>query len=253
MITSSSPILAATDVSATVDFYKDVLGFESSWVWGSPPTVGGARHGTVMIMFSQQLEMVPKIEGHQIWFDVEDVNALHAKHLERDAAIISPIEDKFWGKREYTVRDLNGYHLRFAGDLDYTPKGTGTFPDGVRIVRRLPTTEEYHLVAGNEFYKGKDLSDVLTRTWGGVIALDPDGAVIGTLRIMYDAPGWFSIWDVAVVPDWQNQRIGTAMMEEAMAAIRDQSPGAWVHLFTSKHGFYERIGFAKETVSLRKA
>ncbi|MFO0769047.1 MAG: GNAT family N-acetyltransferase [Nitrospiraceae bacterium] len=70
--------------------------------------------------------------------------------------------------------------------------------------------------------------------------------------MMHDAPGWFSIWDVAVVPDWQGQRIGSTMMHEALEMIREASPGAIVHLFTYKHGFYERLGFAKETVSMRR-
>jgi hypothetical protein len=40
------------------------------------------------------------------------------------------------------------------------------------------------------------------------------------------------------------------MLEEALAMIREASPGAIVYLFTYKHGFYERLGFAKELVSM---
>ena len=69
---------------------------------------------------------------------------------------------------------------------------------------------------------------------------------------MCDAPGWFSIWDVAVVPEWQAQRIGSTMMKEALEMIREASPGAIVHLFTYKHGFYERLGFTKETACIRR-
>lgn len=252
MLTGSSPILVAADVPATVKFYTDVLGFESSWLWGDPVTFGGAGSGKVTIMFSHQPEPIGKLEGHQLWIDVEDVDSLHALHLERGAMIISPIEDKPWGRREYTVRDPNGYHLRFAGFMSHSPKGTGELPAGVRIVERMPTAEEFEMVAGAEFYKDGVPTGVLERSWNGVVALDLDGKTIGTVRIMYDAPGWFSIWDVAVLPDWQGNRIGTAMMEAALEVIRRESPGAWVHLFTFKHGFYERLGFAKESVQMRR-
>jgi ribosomal protein S18 acetylase RimI-like enzyme len=252
MLTGSSPIFVAADVAETIRFYREVLGFPSSWAYGDSPDFGAATWGKVTIMFSLQPEFVGKVEGHGHWLDVEDVNGLYAQHLERGAMIVSPIEDKPWGKREYTVRDINGYHLRFAGDPSYTPKGTGVFPDGVKIVRRMPTTEEHERVAGSEFYKDGVPTGVLERTWKGVVATDASGEVIGTVRIMYDAPGWFSIWDVAVLPDWQGKRIGTAMMEAALEIVRDESPGAFVYLFTFKHGFYERLGFGKETLTMRK-
>lgn len=252
MVSGSSPILVVADVPATVQFYTEVLGFASSWTWGEPPTFGAATWGNVTIMFSVLPELVGRVEGHGHWFDVEDVNGLYAQHLERGAKIVSPIEDKPWGRREYTVRDINGYHLRFAGDPSYTPRGTGVFPPGVQIVRRMPTVEEHERVAGSSFYKDGTPSGILDRTWKAVVATDSNGEAIGTTRIMYDAPGWFSIWDVAVLPDWQGRRIGTAMMEAALDIVHEESPGAFVYLFTFKHGFYERLGFSKGTVEMRK-
>ena len=84
------------------------------------------------------------------------------------------------------------------------------------------------------------------------MALSPAGEAIGVLRIMQDASGWFSIWDVAVLPSWQAQGIGSKMMEEALAMVREASPGAIVYLFTYEHGFYERLGFKEETASVRR-
>ncbi len=252
MLTGSSPILVAADVPSTVRFYTGVLGFTSSWVWGEPPTIGAATWGTVTIMFSQMPDLVGKVEGHEHWLDVEDVNALHALHLERGAMIVSDIEDKPWGRREYTVRDPNGYYLRFAGDASYVPVAPTAFPTGVEILRRKPTLEEYQQVVGSAVYNKAGASGVFERSWAGVVATDPAGEVIGTVRVMYDAPGWFSIWDVAVLPDWQGQRIGTAMMEAALEIVREESPGAFVYLFTYRHEFYERIGFDKGSVDIVK-
>jgi GNAT superfamily N-acetyltransferase len=251
MITGSSPIFAVADVLETTRFYKEVLGFTSSWEWGDPPTFGAATWGKSTINFSYRPDLAGKVEGHEHWFDVEDVNALHAQHLERGAAIVSPIEDKPWGKREYTVRDMNGYHLRFAGSPSYTPKGTGIFPSEVEIVRRKPTLEEYRSLVGKSVYKNVP-PQIFAQTWQGVVALDPRDEVIGTTRIMYDAPGWFSIWDVAVLPEWQGRRIGTALLEEALGIVREESPGAFVFLFTGNQAFYDRLGFGKESVTMRK-
>jgi predicted N-acetyltransferase YhbS len=84
------------------------------------------------------------------------------------------------------------------------------------------------------------------------VATAPDGEVIGTTRVMRDAPGWYSIWDVAVRPDWQGRRIGTALVQDAIDFVREESPGAWLYLFTTKHRFYERLGFGTESVTMMR-
>jgi len=252
VVTNSSAILAVSDVPETVQFYKDVLGFPSGWFWGEPPTFGAVTWGKVTIMLSCDPVLAAKIEGHGHWLDVDDVDALYAGQLERGAEIVSPIEDKPWGRREYTIRDVNGYHLRFAGHPSHESKGTGQFPPGVEILCRMPTHKEFSRVAGIAFDRQGTQTEALERTWKAVVATDSAGEAIGVLRIMYDAPGWFSVWDVAVLPEWQGRRIGTAMVKAALDLVRDESPGAFVYLFTFKSEFYERMGFATEGVHMVK-
>ena len=248
VLQKSTAIFAVRDVEETLRYYKDVLGFTSTWTWGEPPTFGGAQWGDVGIMFCFEPEICAGVAGHQHWLDVEDVNSLYTDHIARGAEIVSPIEDKPWGSREYVVRDINGYHLRIAGKPAFVAKPSGEFPSEVRIERRMPTLEEFAKVAVEAFYRDGVKAEVLERTWRCVVATLPDGSVIGMTRIMYDAPGWFSVWDVAVVPEWQSRRIGAALMKETLAVVREESPGAFVYLFTYKDGFYERLGFSKGTM-----
>jgi predicted N-acetyltransferase YhbS len=47
-----------------------------------------------------------------------------------------------------------------------------------------------------------------------------------------------------VHPDYQGRRIGSAIMETAMAELRRRArPGSYVGLFTGKPDFYKRFGF----------
>jgi ribosomal protein S18 acetylase RimI-like enzyme len=251
-VISSTAIFAVADVEATIAFYKDVLGFDSSWTWDDPPTFGSASKGGVAVMFCLQPELASKVRGHQHWINVEEVDELYQFHRDRNAPIISEIKDQPWGAREYVVEDLNGYYLRFAGPPSGDAPKSKPFPQGVTIEQRVPTAEEYDLLAGQAFGNKTHVPGLLEATWNGLVALSPNGEPIGVLRIMRDAPAWFSIWDVAVHPDWQGRRIGTRMMKQALEMIRAASPGANVHLFTFKHAFYERLGFGKQTVSLIK-
>jgi len=249
---SSTAIFACSDIESTLAYYKNVLGFESSWTWGDPPTFGSASMGGVTLMFGREPELAQHIRGHQHWVKVDDADELYRLHKRNEARVVSDIEDKPWGVREYVVEDLNGYHLRFAGPPSGQVAKSQPFPHGVTLERRTPTEEEYVAVAGAAFGHKEPTPGMLQRTWGGVVANSPSGEAIGVLRVMEDAPGWFSIWDVAVVPAWQAKRIGSAMMQEALTLVREASPGAIVYLFTFKHGFYERLGFTKEGVSMRR-
>ena len=85
------------------------------------------------------------MEGVTHFLGAEDVDALYEIHRVRGANIISPLEHKPWGIREYTVRDLNGYELRISGPEKHEkPAGdVEPFPEDVRIVLRVPSIDQY--------------------------------------------------------------------------------------------------------------
>ena len=69
-------------------------------------------------------------------------------------------------------------------------------------------------------------------------------------RVMLDSLGWYSIWDVAVLPEYQSQKIGSALIEAAVTKLRATSPGAIVFLFTMKPEFYAKLGFRQDGCSM---
>jgi GNAT superfamily N-acetyltransferase len=224
MVTGCSPILVVADLAETIRYYTEVLGFTASWMGGDPPDFGAASWGNVRIMFRLAPEVGAQTESGQIWIDVDDVDALYALHLERGALIFSPIEDKPWMIREYTVLDPNGYLLRFAGQPSHTPKGVGRLPVDVQILARMPTQEEFEHVAFSGFGHEESRSGSLDKTWRAVV----------------------------VLPKWQGQRIGTTMMQAALELVRAECPDANVYLFTYKSGFYEQLGFLNGSVHIKK-
>ncbi len=256
MLKRSEPIFAVRDIHETLAFYRNVLGFESDWTWGTPIGFGGARWGEVHVMFCLQPELAGRVDGHMHFFQCEDIESLHARHVAAGANIISPIENKPWNVREYTVRDPNGYHLRFSGPLKYERPATATdsLPPYIQIVPRRPTWEEYCAVQTSVGWgKSQQMYDTAGRSDMYFVAIDTrNQQVIGTTRVMCDADKWYSIWDVAVCVEYQGQRIGTALIEAAIEQIKRVAPGSLVHLFTYRPEFYQTLGFKTETVCLRK-
>lgn len=251
MLESSEPIFAVADVRASVGYYRAVLGFESQWLWGEPPGFGGVRSGRIQVMFCLQPDLQTKVQGHQHLFRVAAVQALYERHQAAGASIVDPIENKPWGLREYTVRDINGYHLRFAGSPTHEHPATATdqLPAHIRIDRRLPTLGEYLRLSEGVGWT-RDLANMpkaLANSLLAVVAVDARSEqAVGMARACGDGR-FYTIWDVIVDPAYQGQKIGSALIEATLAELRRVGPGgAFVGLFTGKPEFYERLGFIRD-------
>jgi len=133
-----TPNMMVENVGRTVDFYGDVLGFE--FVMGvredgqevvTQRQEGGTlafavmKCGGVEMMFQTRKSLsqeIPAFGGMGIggsftfYIDVEDVDGLYAK-LKDKVTMIKDMQTTFYGKREFYIRDCNGYVLVFAGGL----------------------------------------------------------------------------------------------------------------------------------------
>ena len=56
--------------------------------------------------------------GQQVAIAVPGIDDMYEIHRANGANIVSQLEDKPWGLREYAVEDPNGYHLRFGSHIE---------------------------------------------------------------------------------------------------------------------------------------
>jgi ankyrin repeat protein len=107
------PILNVKDISASIAYYVDKLGFEKKWDWGEPPTFGCVGRDQVEIFLCRHGQGGP---GTWISVFVQDVDALYEDYRKRGAIIREPPTNYPWGVREMNVEDLDGHRLRMGGD-----------------------------------------------------------------------------------------------------------------------------------------
>lgn len=254
MTCTSTAVLACRDVAETVNFYTGVLGFRQHWLWEDPPTFACVGMGGAELFLCLQPDLTAKIEGHMHCFNVEeDLAALYARHERAGAPIVSPLENKPWGVREYTIRDCNGYHVRFTGPQTYDrPAATAdALPSHIQVVVKAPTIEEYvDLSASVGWARHRpSMEQALRNTLIGIVAIDTRNGdtPVGMVRCTGDGK-YYMLWDVIVRPSHQGQKIGTAMVDAALVELRriGAPEGAFVGLFTGKPGFYERLRFKKD-------
>ncbi|MGH7601678.1 MAG: VOC family protein, partial [bacterium] len=145
MITSVTPrvdcerhhtSLYVSDVLAAVDFYTNKLGFSLGSKWGDPPTMAGVNLDQVQVFLEQG---TPNPQGCAMYFVVSDADELHEFHRANGVEIVTPPENRPYGLRDYTVRDLHGYILNF-GHYIYNvgpPIEIERVEVGVRLEKRL--------------------------------------------------------------------------------------------------------------------
>jgi len=110
------PVLAVTDIDDTIRFYRDVLGFECAnrtdgWAVLCKDNV------EVMVSVPNAHEPFdkPTLTG-SIYFNTSDVDGLW-QQIKDKANIVYPIENFFYGMREFAIRDNNGYILQFGQEI----------------------------------------------------------------------------------------------------------------------------------------
>jgi len=104
-------ILMVPDVHAAVEFYTSRLGFWRAFESGDPPNFAGVNLGRVQLFLENG---TPSPQGCAVYFVVSDADKLHRFHTSRGVQIVQSLADREYHLRDYTVRDLFGYHLTFG-------------------------------------------------------------------------------------------------------------------------------------------
>lgn len=115
-----APSFVVSDVLATAEYYRDVLGFEILGYFADPPVFAMVRRGWVEFHFGKadaepqrsNLELRRISSDAYIW--VDDVEALFIEFTESGADIIAGPTLRIYDCLEMEVRDCNGFKLVFS-------------------------------------------------------------------------------------------------------------------------------------------
>ena len=124
-LTGVIPRLPVADLGRTVRFYTGVLGFQISLMWPEKdPTFAVLDRDAVSLgFFTPDAHRGPVTIGTaDLYLGADDVRGLHAAIRNRVTVEWGP-EVYFYGRREFAVRDPDGYLLIFTEPTDDPPTG----------------------------------------------------------------------------------------------------------------------------------
>jgi uncharacterized glyoxalase superfamily protein PhnB len=119
---SAVPVIATTDVRATIAYYDRVLDFREHFTFGNPPVYAGIQRDGVLLYVALDEKLASLLRSAdlhpEIFVWVKDVDNIYAEHVSRGAKIVSEISDRAWDARQYVIEDPNGYHLKIAEPIE---------------------------------------------------------------------------------------------------------------------------------------
>lgn len=108
-------VLAVKDLAIETAYYLDKLGFERDF---TAPGWEFLSFGKFKVMLGEcSDEMTAEETGNHSWYAhalVENVNEVYAEFIERGAKVLSPIANKPWGIRDFTVVTPDGHRIVFG-------------------------------------------------------------------------------------------------------------------------------------------
>jgi PhnB protein len=119
--------LDVPDIDEAVAFYRDTLGFAEGL--HIPELDGGTRYATVWqgeatIMFHGYEHIPPERRpflgtGVTLYIDLGggDVDVYYRDLTGKGVEVVKPLKDEYWGARDFTIADNNGYHITFARQI----------------------------------------------------------------------------------------------------------------------------------------
>src|SRR6187401_3116869 len=103
-------VLAVKDLKVAADYFIDKLGFDHDF---TAPGWEFLSFGIFKVMLGEcSDEMTAEATGNHSWFAhalVENVDEVYAEFIERGTQILSPIANKPWGIRDFTVVTPDGH------------------------------------------------------------------------------------------------------------------------------------------------
>lgn len=123
-LTKLTPNLMVEDVNGTVEFYKNILGFELIMTVPEKEKFDWAmmQNGDVEMMFQSKASLVKEIsdlKSRQLggaltfYIEVEDIKGLYEKIINK-TAVVKDFHTTFYKMQEFAIRDNNGFILVFA-------------------------------------------------------------------------------------------------------------------------------------------
>lgn len=115
-----TPIFFVRDVTASAGFFRDKLGFEIDFLYGTPPFYGSVSRDGICLHLRHVAEPdFAQLAAREVSlilasFEVSGVQALYDEFAARNVDLPQPPTRQVWGGTDFHVRDPDGNVFSFV-------------------------------------------------------------------------------------------------------------------------------------------
>ena len=117
-IAGSRFVLAVNNLAKSADFYKNKLRFTTLWEEGGWHFL---IRDNIKIMLGECPDDKPasEINSHSYfaYLEVNNIDELYKEYQSREVEVLSSIENKPWGQREFSIRTIDGHRITFGEEV----------------------------------------------------------------------------------------------------------------------------------------
>ena len=122
MIRRIAPQFFSTDISRTLAYYKEKLGFERVGAWQDPPVYAIVARDQHAIHFRYAEPPTANPDKYvdellDAYLSIEDADGLYAEYAALGVEFTRELGNTPWNSREFVVKDCDGRLLAFGASL----------------------------------------------------------------------------------------------------------------------------------------
>jgi len=111
-------VLAVKDLSKSVNYYKNSLGFVTWWEGEGWHFL---RRGQFLVMLGECPDDRSAFETNShsyfAYVDVDNIDNLYTEYVSKSVEILNEIENKPWGQREFSIRTIDGHRIAYGQEI----------------------------------------------------------------------------------------------------------------------------------------
>jgi catechol 2,3-dioxygenase-like lactoylglutathione lyase family enzyme len=111
-------VLAVRDLAKSATYYEEQLGFKT---WWSGEGWHFLRWEKFMVMLGECKDDRSAFEtrnhSYFAYIDVEEIDLLYSEYKNRAIDIITDLQNKPWGQREFAIRTIDGHRITFGQEV----------------------------------------------------------------------------------------------------------------------------------------
>ena len=122
MIRQIAPQFFTADISATLAYYREKLGFDCVGTWQDPPVYAIVMRDEHRIHFRCAVPPTPNPDKYEdelldAYIFINDADGLYAEYAARGVEFTRSLANTAWQSREFVVKDCDGRLLAFGASV----------------------------------------------------------------------------------------------------------------------------------------